>query len=97
MKPTLLTKWTLNVIAATSFLLLVPTLVINTTVIDPVFAQDVDDDDNGDDVPVGGVEAGAGGAYGEGQNSVLPIVAAGGLALASAGMISYRRLHNKQR
>jgi hypothetical protein len=96
MKPSLLSKWTLNVIAATSFLLLIPTLAINIAIVDPVLAQDVDDDDD-DDVPVGGVEAGAGGAYDKGQETMLPIATAGGLVLAGAGVMGYRRFRNKQR
>jgi hypothetical protein len=86
MKVAHLTKHALSTVAATSFLLLMPALVVNTVMLEPASAQE--NGDNG--APVNGVDAGAGGASQNEANTVLPIVSLGGLALVGAGILGYR-------
>jgi hypothetical protein len=85
MKSSLLAKRSISLIAISS-LLLAP--AISSVVVSPAFAQ-VDEDDDG--VPDGGVDAGAGGAYGSDLGGMLPVaVTISGLAIAGTAIAAYR-------
>jgi hypothetical protein len=90
MKITYLTQRAFSVLATASFLLLMPALVVNTVMVEPVAAQENGDNGDNGEAPVNGVDAGAGGAYQNETGSVLPIAAVGGLALIGAGLFGYR-------
>lgn len=85
MKPSLLAKRSIGLIAI-SGLLLAP--AISSIIVSPAFAQ-VDNDDDG--VPDGGVDAGAGGAYGSDLDGMLPLAATvSGLAITGTAIAAYR-------
>jgi hypothetical protein len=89
MKFTRLTQQTLSSLAATAFLLLMPVLV-NTVMLEPVAAQEKDENGENGEAPVNGVDAGAGGAYQNEADSALPIAIVGGVLLVGAGILGYR-------
>lgn len=90
MKLALPTKHLLGVAVMAGLVLLTPAALNHSVGISPAQAQV--DDGTDDDVPVGGVAAGAGGTYNNGLGTSLPIAATvGGFVLAGAGVAAYRR------
>lgn len=104
MKLLLQSKHILTTATAIGVVTILPAMTISSIGFNPTIAQaqdtEVDDDDDDDDgvpaVPVGGVEAGAGGtATRELPGATVPIILAGGVLLVGAGVAT--RLRRKSR